>query len=189
MGRLPESPIEVRLAVLLFLAMLGLADAFGAWQVKNFAAFTPSGVAASVAPEPSPAPRATGHDDGRDEAPVDLATLDRENPRIPEKLLVEDTHVHVPVYAITAGALSLIVCGLALSSRARSLLIVSLFLAPLADFAGLWGAHLWPESGFFFGLVAVGGGFGMGLAYLVVFGLVLDQCWLRRHAATEDIHA
>ncbi len=59
MGKLPQSPVEVRLAVTLFLGLLGIADFFGGWQVKNFAAFTPRGVAATVAPED-----ASRHGDG-----------------------------------------------------------------------------------------------------------------------------
>ena len=35
MGRLPQSPFEVRLAVTLFLGLLGIADFFGAWQVQQ----------------------------------------------------------------------------------------------------------------------------------------------------------
>ena len=50
MGKLPESPFEARLAATLFLLLLGVADLFGAWQVRNFAAFTPDGVARAVAP-------------------------------------------------------------------------------------------------------------------------------------------
>ena len=41
MGRLPDSAVEARLAATLFLLLLGMADVFGAWQVRQFAAFTP----------------------------------------------------------------------------------------------------------------------------------------------------
>ncbi len=186
MGRLPRSPLEVRLAVTLFLALLGVADFFGAWQVKNFAAFTPRGVAAAVAPEES-------HEMAMEcctvtsthEKPVDPASLDRPSHRIARDLLVQDTHVHVPVYAMTAAFLSLIVFGLRLSSRVRILLVFCAFAAPFLDFAGLWGAHFAPDLGTIFGALAVAGGFAMGLCYLAVFLIAVVQLWF----AKENTHA
>jgi hypothetical protein len=187
MGRLPQSPPEMRLAATLFLLLLGVANLFGAWQVKNFAAFMPSGVAAAVAPE--------GHHElAMDccstttvgEKPVDPATLDRPSHRITRDLLVQDTHVHVPVYAMTAAFLSLLLFGLRLSSRTRVGLVLLAFAAPFADFAGLWGAHLIPSAGNIFGAVAVFGGAAMGLCYLTILVIALIQLWL---PTKEEIHA
>src|SRR6202051_2580366 len=124
MGKLPQSALETRLTATLFLLLLGVANFFGAWQVKNFASFSPNGVAATVAPE-------THHDmtmaccqtSAAEERPVDLAMLDHPRHQVSRELLVQDTHVHVPVYAISAALLSMIVLGLALSSRVRVLLV------------------------------------------------------------------
>lgn len=189
MGRLPHSALEVRLAATLFLLLLGVADLFGAWEVANFSAFTPSGVAATVAPPGQHSLAAegsmAGHSMAREE-PVDLAALDRPHHTISRDLLVQDTHVHVPVYALTAAALSLVAFGLALSSRMRVAIVLLAFAAPFADFAGLWGAHLAPAAGAFFGGLAVAGGLAMGIAYLIVLLTALVQCWLRRPAA--EIH-
>ncbi|SRR5258708_3100844 len=181
MGKLPRSPFEVRLAATLFLLLLGVADLFGAWEVKNFAAFTPAATAAAVAPEePHAMAMCAACGTMAMEHPVDLATLDRPRHVINRELLVQDTHVHVPVYAITAGALSLIVFGLRLRSRARSVAVLLAFAAPLLDFAGLWGAHLLPRSGSLFGGIAVAGGCTMGLVYTWVLFATLWQCWLHR---------
>jgi hypothetical protein len=183
MGKLPRSPFEVRLAATLFLLLLGVADLFGAWEVKNFAAFTPAATAAAVAPEePHAMAMCAACGTMAMEHPVDLASLDRPRHVINRELLVQDTHVHVPVYAITAAALSLIVCGLRLGSRARSLAILLAFAAPLLDFVGLWGAHLLPRSGPLFGGLAVAGGCTMGLVYTWLLCATLWQCWLRRPA-------
>src|SRR5450830_1339910 len=179
MGRLPQSPVEIRLAVTLFLALLGIADFFGAWQVKNFAAFTPRGVAATVAPQ-------TQHSmameccsvTAMEEMPVEPASLDRPTHRIVRELLVQDTHVHVPVYALAAASLALVLFGLRLSSRARVGLVVCAFAAPFLDFAGLWGAHLDPGHGALFGAFAVGGGFAMGICFVIVFVVAMAQLWL-----------
>ncbi len=187
MGKLPESPFEARLAATLFLLLLGVADLFGAWQVRNFAAFTPQGVASAVAP--------AGHHEmamaccsvsTAAETPVSPETLDVTEHHINRELLVQDTHVHVPVYAMAAALLALVVLGLRMSSRVRSAVIALLFAAPALDFAGLWGAHLWPGEGSAFGALAVGGGFLMGAAYLAVLGVAVLQLWIQKK---EPSHA
>jgi hypothetical protein len=197
MGRLPHSALEVRLAATLFLLLLGVADLFGAWEVANFSAFTPAGVAATVVPPGQHSLAAGGSMDGMGsmsapstarEEPVDLAALNRPKHTISRDLLVQDTHVHIPSYALTAAALSLIAFGLALTSRARVAIVLLAFAAPFADFAGLWGAHLRPSAGAFFGGLAVAGGFAMGLAYLAVCLTTLFQCWLRK-PAEDNRHA
>jgi hypothetical protein len=177
-GKLCSSPFEVRLAATLFLLLLGIADFFGAWQVKDFAAFTPKGVAAAVAPEEHhDMTMACCETSAAEEQPVDLASLNKPPHRIERSLLVQDTHVHVPAYAMTAAFLSLIVFGLRMSSRGRSALILLAFAAPALDFAGLWGAHLFPARGAGFSGIAIVGGFAMGLAYLFILILTLGQCW------------
>jgi hypothetical protein len=185
LGRLPDSPPEVRLAAILFLLLLGLADLFGAWQVADFASFRPGGVAEMVAPPMQHQPPA-GASTVASESPVDLAHLDATGHHVHRELLVQDTHVHVPVYAMTAAFLSLIVFGLRMSSRARQGLILLAFAAPCLDFAGLWGAHLLPAAGTVFGALAVAGGFSMGLAYLVVLVTTLYQCRPRSAAAHQE---
>jgi hypothetical protein len=187
MGKLPQSPFEVRLAATLFLLLLGVADLFGAWEVKNFAAFTPAGTAATVAPEtPHAMAMCAACGTMAMEHPVDLASLDRPKHVINRDLLVQDTHVHVPVYAITALLLSLLACGLRLGSRARSAAVLAAFAAPFLDMMGLWGAHLLPRAGWLFGGITVAGGFSMGLVYLFVLAVTLSQCWWRRPQGDSD---
>jgi|GEM_PF-427310 len=187
MGKLPQSPFEVRLAATLFLLLLGVADLFGAWEVKNFAAFTPAGTAATVAPEtPHTMAMCAACGTMAMEHPVDLASLDRPKHVINRELLVQDTHVHVPVYAMTAAALSLLVFGLRLGSRVRAAAVLAAFAAPFLDMMGLWGAHLLPRSGLLFGWLTVAGGFAMGLVYLFVLAVTLFQCWGRRPQGDPD---
>jgi len=188
MGKLPQGPLEVRLAATLFLLLLGVADLFGAWEVKNFAAFTPAGTAATVAPEtPHAMAMCAACGTMAMEHPVDLASLDRPKHVINRELLVQDTHVHVPVYAITALFLSLLVCGLRLGSRTRSAAVLAAFAAPFLDIMGLWGAHLLPRAGRLFGGITVAGGFSMGLVYLFVLAVTLSQCWWRRPQGDLDV--
>jgi len=181
-GWLPGSPVEVRLAVILFLALLGLADLFGAWQVKDFAAFSPGGIASTVSPG-GPLSE-SGDITSNSETPVNLEQLNAPAHHIERDLLVQDTHVHVPAYALTAAALSLIVFGLRIGSGWRSAFVAAAFAAPFADFAGLWGAHLFPGVGRMFGALAMLGGFSMGLAYTVIAIVAIVQC-LRREPRGE----
>lgn len=187
MGKLPSGPFEARLAATLFLLLLGLANVFGAWQVRNFASFTPRGVAATVgARERHAMTMDCCTISTSAETPVDPETLNRAEHHIDRELLVQDSHVHIPVYAMTAALLSLLVLGLDLSSGRRSALIALLFVAPFADFAGLWGAHLFPGAGAAFGALAVAGGFVMGAGYTVVLAIAIFQLWIRRR---EPEHA
>lgn len=177
-GWLPGSPVEVRLAVTLFLILMGLANIFAFWQVRDFAAFSPQGIAKTVSPG---GPDSAVSGDGTTaEVAVDLDQLNTPPHHIERDLLVQDSHVHIPAYALTAAALSLIVFGLQLGSAARSTLIAIVFAAPFADFAGLWGAHLVPGHGTAFGALAMIGGFGMGIAYTLIAAIALVQCWRPR---------
>lgn len=182
MGRLPESPLEVRLAATLFLVLLGVADLAAAWQVQNFASFSPSAVAKLVAPGGPPSSIQMEAAPGT-EVPIDLNQLDMPQHHIEQNLLMQDTHIHIPAYALTAAALSVIVFGLRLSSRVRSVLVAAAFAAPLTDFLGLWGAHVAPAAGVAFGTLAVAGGLSMGAVYVLVTVVTLYQCWLRRARA------
>jgi hypothetical protein len=215
MGKLPGGPVETRLAATLFLLLLGLANLFGAWEVRNFASFTPRGVAGAVASSGKagqvmtsghdshamtdsghaghdmPATGHEGHDmsaGASEEKSITLETLDKPHHHIDRGLLVQDSHVHIPAYAMTAAFLALIVFGLRLSSRARVVLVLLAFAAPFLDFVGLWGAHLSSGAGVGWGAVAVAGGFLMGLVYLAVLVLTLSQCWFRIRKQGE-IHA
>jgi hypothetical protein len=181
MGRLSQSPFEVRFAATLFLLLLGIANFFGAWQVRRFAAFTPKGVAETVRPEMHhDMTMACCMESAAEEKPVDLGALNAPKHQVNRDLLVQDTHVHIPAYAMTAAFLSIIVFGLTLSRAARVAIIGLAFAAPFVDFAGLWGAHLDPAHGPLFGALAVAGGFAMGLAYTIVLALTLKQSWFSR---------
>ena len=98
----------------------------------------------------------------------------QEHYTVDRNLLVQDTHVHVPIYGIIAAALSLVVLGLDLTRRWGYALITLLFAAPWFDFAGMWLTKL-VSSGF--AVLTVAGGWAMGLAYTIVTGVALWQMW------------
>jgi hypothetical protein len=102
-------------------------------------------------------------------AQEDHHTVDRD-------LLVQDTHVHVPMYGIIAAALSAVVLGLALSRATALGLVTLLFAAPWLDFAGMWLTKLVSPG---FAVVTLVGGWAMGAGYLVVTAVALWQMWSR----------
>jgi hypothetical protein len=111
------------------------------------------------------------------EMPVDVNTLDQPVHHIDRELLIQDTHVHLPAYAITAAILSLIVFGLQMRTAGRMALVLALFSAPALDFIGLWGIQLFPSNQILFATICLFGGVLMALAYSVVLVLSLKQMW------------
>lgn len=166
---------RVRWLVTCLLATFGLAYLFGAWMVNLYAGFTPHAVAQTYAAAPmtmAMPPETTvvvQH-------PVTLGQFAEQDARhtVDLDLLVQDTHVHVPMYGVIAAALSLVVLGLALPRWAGLALITLLFAAPWLDFAGMWLTKLVSPG---FGVVTVLGGWSMGLAYTIVAGIAMWQMW------------
>jgi len=87
MGSLPGGPLEARFAATLFLLLLGLANFFGAWQVRQFVTFTPAGVASAVG---------STSQEHHGERPIDIESLNEPSPHLDRQLLVQASHVHPP---------------------------------------------------------------------------------------------
>lgn len=164
------------------LATFGLAYAFGAWMVALYAGFTPHAVAATYG-EPEMAMAMPPPSTVVVERSVPLTEfMQGEIHTVDRDLLVQDTHVHVPMYGIIAALLSVIVLGLALPRTAAYGLILLLFAAPWLDFAGMWLTKLASPR---FAVLTVLGGWAMGAGYTVVTGLALWQMWFTREGAVS----
>jgi hypothetical protein len=79
--------------------------------------------------------------------------------------LVQDSHIHLMIYAIVAGLLTLIILGLDWPAWWRDTVIVTAFATGALDFAGQWLMKI--GLGGFAWLTLVSG-WGMSLVYLVV---------------------
>ena len=177
---LGQQDARVKWHVTCLLGTFGLAYLFGGWMVALYAGFTPARVAKSyVEPTVAAAPETTmvmehpmqmSEFGAGDTSEVHLVDL---------KLLIQDTHVHVPMYGVIATLLSIVVLGLGLSRRAGFLLISLLFAAPWLDFAGMW---LTKFASSHFAVLAVAGGWSMGLGYTIVALLALRRMWLMPRA-------
>ncbi|HEV2671350.1 MAG TPA: hypothetical protein VGU74_09670 [Gemmatimonadales bacterium] len=176
---LRQSDVRVRWLVTLLLATLGTSYLFGAWMVGLYAGYSPRKVAetygsAGEMPMTMQMPPETTM---VTEQPISMAEMVEEQHHVDRDLLVQDTHVHMPMYAVIAACLSVIVLGLALPRWAGLAIIALLFAAPWLDFAGMWLTKL-ASPGFAF--VTLAGGWAMALGYLIVAALATYQMWWRR---------
>lgn len=159
------------------LATFGLAYLFGAWMVQRYAGFGPRQVAQTYAGAPMhmPMPPDTTV---VIEHPLSIGQMAAEDHHAVDlDLLVQDTHVHVPMYGVIATLLSLVVLGLSLPRNAGFALITLLFAAPWLDFAGMWLVKLVSPA---FAIVTVAGGWAMGAGYAMVTVIAVRQMWFRR---------
>lgn len=174
---------RVKWLVTCLLATFGLAYLFGAWMVGMYAGFTPERVAATYAPPreamtmPMPPDSTMVVEHAvtfSDFAAADTAGIHL----VDRRLLVQDTHIHVPMYGVIAAGLSLIVLGLGLSQASSFALITLLFAAPWLDFAGMWLTKLVSPA---FASVTVIGGWAMGLGYTIVAVIAMRRMWFSRN--------
>lgn len=170
--------VDARLkwAVTCLLLTFGLAYLFGGWMVSLYAGFTPGRIAATYAEPAVPeAPETTMVV----EHPMPMSSFEAEDTTevhlVDTKLLVQDTHVHVPMYGVIAGLLSLVVLGLGLSRAWGFALITLLFAAPWLDFSGMWLTKFAAPQ---FAVLTAAGGWTMGLGYTLVTLLALRRMWL-----------
>ena len=179
---LRQVDVRVKWLVTCLLGTLGLTYAFGALMVRQYAGFTPARVAATYrGPEMNMAmpPETTM---------VTMRAVPLEEFAQPEihevdtDLLIQDTHVHVPLYGIIATLLSVIVLGLGRSRGSGVALITILFSAAWLDFAGMWLTKL--VSGHF-AIVTLLGGWAMGAGYLLVTALALHRMWLTAKGVSQ----
>ncbi len=168
---------QLKWLVTCLLATFGLAYLFGSLMVALYAGFTPARVAATYA-GPSmtmPMPPETTVTVERpmqmeDFAQPEVHTVDTD-------LLIQDTHVHVPMYGLFAAALSVIVLGLPLSRAVGVGLVTLLFAAPWLDFAGMWLTKFVSPH---FAIATLAGGYAMGLSYTLVTVLAVRRMWFSR---------
>lgn len=172
---LRRSDARVRWLVTLLLATLGVAYVFGAWMVGMYAGFTPHTVAATYV-EPTmmnmPMPAETTMVVEHDVSPAEMGREPQH--QVDRALLIQDTHVHVPMYGVIAGVLSVIALGLAIPRWMGFALITLLFAAPWLDFMGMWLTKLASPH---FAIVTLAGGWAMGLGYTIVAAVAIWQMW------------
>jgi len=175
---LRHSDLRVRWLVTLLLATLGTSYLFGAWMVGLYAGFSPRTVAQTYGPSGEMMGMQMPPDTTVvTERPVSMAEMSEEQHHVDRDLLVQDTHVHMPMYAVIAACLSVIALGLAMPRWAGLSIIALLFAAPWLDFAGMWLTKLASPR---FAVMTLAGGWAMALGYTIVAVLATYQMWWRK---------
>jgi hypothetical protein len=171
---LPHADPRVKWLATCLLGTFGLAYLFGGWMVGLYAGFTPHSVAVTYA-SPEMSMSMPPMNTMTVEHPMQMQQFMAEMPHTVDRdLLIQDTHVHVPMYGVIAAALSLVVLGLDLAPGWGYGLITLLFAAPWLDFAGMWLTKFVSSQ---LAVLTVAGGFAMGLAYTIVAAVAMWQMW------------
>ena len=157
---------SVRLAVCLFLVALGAAYVFAFLMVRTYAGLTPAAVAATYAPPMKPVATETlGASTTLQTHRLDLSSMADEAHTVDTPLLIQDSHVHLLVYAIVAALEAVVVLGLDWPAWVRDTVITAAFTSGLLDFAGQWLMKAgWPA----FALLTIGAGWAMAIVYLAI---------------------
>lgn len=177
--RLRNAPRSVKLAALLFLLVLGYSYVFAFLMVKTWAGLSPAAVNATYAPAAPMDTMAMGQQSTSTMQPVDLSRVPEMKHTVDTALLIQDSHIHIMIYAIVAALLSLIMLGLDWPAWFRDLMIVVAFGAGALDFAGQWLMKAGLPG---FAWLTIVSGWGMALVYFIVLVETVRAIAARRTA-------
>jgi hypothetical protein len=156
---------SVKLAALLYLLVLGYAYLFAFLMVRTWSGLTPARVAATYAPGPGMDETHMAMRSHATTQPLDLGQMPDMQHTVDTNQLIQDSHIHIMIYAIVAALLTLIILGLEWPAWWRDTVIVAAFGFGALDFVGQWlmrfglGGFAW---------LTIVSGWGMSLVYLIV---------------------
>ena len=136
--RLGQTDVTVRLATVLFLLVLGYGYIFAFLMVKTSAGLTPAAVEETYAPSAMLNESSLPEESQSTTEAINLAKLATEKHQISDKLLIQDSHIHIIMYAIIAALESLIIFGLEWGALFRNIMVIAAFGAGALDFSGQW---------------------------------------------------
>jgi len=177
--RLRDAPRSAKLAALLFLLVLGYSYVFAFLMVKTWAGLSPASVNATYAPAAPMDTMAMGEHSTSTMQPLDLSRVPEMKHTVDTALLIQDSHIHIMIYAIVAALLSLIMLGLDWPGWFRDLMIVVAFGVGALDFAGQWLMKAGLPG---FAWLTILSGWGMALVYLIVLVETVRAIAARRTA-------
>jgi len=156
---------SVKLGALLFLLVLGYAYMFAFLMVKTWSGLTPTRVQATYVPKPGMNEMHMANQSHATTQPLDLGKVPEMQHTVDTDLLVQDSHIHIMIYGIVAGLLTLIILGLDWPAWWRDTMIVLNFGFGALDFAGQWLMNFGVGG---FAWLTILSGWGMSLVYLIV---------------------
>jgi hypothetical protein len=177
---LRRADVSVRLGAVLFMLVLGYSYFFAFLMVREWAGLTPSDVAATYVPSDMSGMRPVTSETSTQA--LDLGSMEPEHHVVDTGLLIQDSHIHIMIYAIVAALQTLIILGLEWRAPFRNAAITAAFGFGALDFAGQWlmkaglGGFAW---------LTIASGWGMSLVYLIVLGGTLRAVFLKKSSAVE----
>ena len=156
---------SVKLGALLFLLVVGYASLFAFVRVRSWAGLTPARVAATYVPAPGMNEMQMQMQSHATTQPLDLGQVPEMQHTVDTSLLIQDSHIHIMIYAIVAALLTLIILGLDWPAWWRDTVIVAAFVTGALDFAGQWLMKFGLAG---FSWLTILSGWGMCLVYLIV---------------------
>ena len=177
--RLRDAPRSVKLVAILFLLVLGYSYVFAFLMVKTWAGLSPGAIAATYVPTQAMDMSAMPERSMATEAPLDLSTVREMKHTVDTAMLIQDSHIHIMIYAIVAALESLIILGLGWPAWFRDPVIVGAFGFGALDFAGQWLMKAGLPG---FAWLTLVSGWGMALVYLIVLGGTVHAVSRRRTA-------
>jgi len=162
---LRKADFSVRLAAILFMLVLGYSYLFAFLMVRQWAGLTPSQVAQTYVPAEAMNESMLPDQSQSSTQALDLGSMGEMVHQVDTELLIQDSHIHIMIYAIVAALQTLIILGLEWSAPWRNTVITAAFGFGAMDFAGQWlmkagiGGFAW---------LTIASGWGMSLVYLTV---------------------
>jgi len=133
---LRKADASVRLAAVLFMLVLGYSYVFAFLMVKDWAGLTPARVSATYAPQQPVDPSALPETSRSSTRALDLGSMHEEAHHVDTSLLIQDSHIHIMIYAIVAALQTLLILGLDWGATWRNVVITAAFGAGALDFSG-----------------------------------------------------
>ena len=162
---LRKANFSVRLGAVLFMLVLGYSYLFAFLMVKQWAGLTPAKVAQTYVPPETVNESMLPNQSESSTQSLDLGSMGEMVHQVDTQLLIQDSHIHIMIYAIVAALQTLIILGLDWSAPLRNTVITAAFGFGSLDFAGQWlmkagiGGFAW---------LTIASGWGMSLVYLTV---------------------
>jgi hypothetical protein len=156
---------SVKLGALLFLLVLGSAYVFAFLMVKTWSGVTPARVQATYVPAPGMDEMHMADQSQATTQPLNLGKVPEMQHTVDTNLLIQDSQIHIMIYAIVAALLTLIILGLEWPAWWRDTMIVANFGFGVLDFAGQWLMNFGVGG---FAWLTIASGWGMSLVYLII---------------------
>ena len=162
---LRRADASVRLGAVLFMLVLGYAYVFAFFMVKEWAGLTPARVSATYAPAEHVEASALPEASSSTTQPLDLGGMKEEAHHVDTRLLIQDSHIHIMIYAIVAALQTLLILGLEWGAAWRNTVITAAFGSGALDFSGQWLVKAGIPG---FSWLTIASGWLMSAVYVVV---------------------